>query len=109
MRIPVENYQQQAVYGTEYGPPTSTSSSLAGNILSSTPEPPPADQDSDILLTQPTSSNASRYCSVRGCNKPLSYDSNNKMCDVCRGRHRIYATTKRAKRKMEKAAIVSQN
>jgi hypothetical protein len=27
------------------------------------------------------------------------------MCDVCRGRHRVYATTKRAKRKMEKAAV----
>ncbi|KAF8957393.1 hypothetical protein BDZ97DRAFT_109410 [Flammula alnicola] len=29
------------------------------------------------------------------------------MCDVCRGRHRIYASTKRAKRKLEKAAIAT--
>jgi len=27
------------------------------------------------------------------------------MCEMCRGRHRIYATTKRAKRKLEKAAV----
>jgi hypothetical protein len=29
------------------------------------------------------------------------------MCEVCRGRHRIYATTKRARRKLEKAAVAS--
>lgn len=29
------------------------------------------------------------------------------MCDACRSRHRIYASTKRAKRKLEKAAIVN--
>ncbi len=30
------------------------------------------------------------------------------MCDDCRGRHRKYATTKRAKRKLEKAAVGAQ-
>jgi hypothetical protein len=30
------------------------------------------------------------------------------MCEECRGRHRKYATTKRAKRKQEKAAIGTQ-
>ncbi|EDR06701.1 uncharacterized protein LACBIDRAFT_299800 [Laccaria bicolor S238N-H82] len=27
------------------------------------------------------------------------------MCETCRGRHRVYASTKRARRKMEKAAV----
>lgn len=31
-----------------------------------------------------------------------------KMCEACRGRHRTYASTKRAKRKMEKAALRAQ-
>ena len=31
------------------------------------------------------------------------------MCDVCRGRHRVYAMTKRAKRKMEKEALTQQS
>ena len=50
-----------------------------------------------------------RYCSVRGCTSILPYDYGNKMCDICRGRHRIYASTKRAKRKMEKAALGMQS
>jgi hypothetical protein len=31
------------------------------------------------------------------------------MCEACRGRHRIYAMTKRAKRKMEKEALTQQS
>ncbi|PCH44922.1 hypothetical protein WOLCODRAFT_165497 [Wolfiporia cocos MD-104 SS10] len=50
-----------------------------------------------------------RHCSVRGCNKPLQFDYKHKMCEECRGRHRVYANTKRAKRKMEKAAMGAQN
>ncbi|KII84619.1 hypothetical protein PLICRDRAFT_57585 [Plicaturopsis crispa FD-325 SS-3] len=46
-----------------------------------------------------------RVCSVRGCSKTLQPDSGTKMCEGCRGRHRIYASTKRAKRKREKDAI----
>ncbi|KAH9896961.1 hypothetical protein C8Q73DRAFT_687934 [Cubamyces lactineus] len=46
-----------------------------------------------------------RHCSVKGCAAPLPPRYPHKMCDECRGRHRIYATTKRAKRKMEKALI----
>ncbi|KAI0064984.1 hypothetical protein BV25DRAFT_1822764 [Artomyces pyxidatus] len=46
-----------------------------------------------------------RRCSVKGCGKPLPTDYVLKMCEACRGRHRIYATTKRAKRKLEKAAV----
>jgi hypothetical protein len=50
-----------------------------------------------------------RYCSVRGCTSVLPPDYSNKMCEICRGRHRIYASTKRAKRKIEKAALGMQN
>jgi hypothetical protein len=49
-----------------------------------------------------------RRCSVKGCAKDLSPDYALKMCETCRGRHRKYATTKRAKRKQEKAAVGSQ-
>ncbi|KAH9926696.1 uncharacterized protein B0H18DRAFT_1005159 [Fomitopsis serialis] len=49
-----------------------------------------------------------RYCTVKGCTVILLSDYLHKMCEACRGRHRIYAMTKRAKRKMEKAALGSQ-
>ena len=49
-----------------------------------------------------------KHCSVRGCTAALPPDYNLKMCEACRGRHRVYATTKRAKRKMEKAALGGQ-
>ncbi|KZT70517.1 hypothetical protein DAEQUDRAFT_725449 [Daedalea quercina L-15889] len=49
-----------------------------------------------------------RYCTVKGCAVILLPDYLHKMCEACRGRHRIYAMTKRAKRKMEKAALGSQ-
>ncbi|TFK68545.1 hypothetical protein BDN72DRAFT_675058 [Pluteus cervinus] len=52
---------------------------------------------------------STRQCSVRACNNVLVPGEANKMCEVCRGRHRIYATTKRAKRKLEKAAMVGQS
>ncbi|GLB38951.1 hypothetical protein LshimejAT787_0601130 [Lyophyllum shimeji] len=47
-----------------------------------------------------------KTCSVRGCNQALPQEATNRMCDACRARHRIYATTKRARRKAEKAAVV---
>lgn len=50
---------------------------------------------------------ALKKCSVKGCTNALSPDDTNKMCDGCRSRHRIYASTKRARRKLEKAAIVT--
>ena len=46
-----------------------------------------------------------KQCSVRGCILLLPLSSSNKMCETCRGRHRVYASTKRARRKMEKAAV----
>lgn len=51
--------------------------------------------------------NALKQCSVKGCTETLTSDDTNKMCDGCRGRHRVYANTKRAKRKLEKAAIAA--
>ncbi|KAH9835202.1 uncharacterized protein C8Q71DRAFT_108631 [Rhodofomes roseus] len=48
-----------------------------------------------------------RYCTVKGCTVILLSDYLHKMCEACRGRHRVYAMTKRAKRKMEKAALGS--
>lgn len=50
-----------------------------------------------------------RRCSVRGCVSIIPADSTTKMCEACRGRHRIYAMTKRAKRKMEKEALTQQS
>ncbi|KAI0795385.1 hypothetical protein C8Q75DRAFT_447438 [Abortiporus biennis] len=49
-----------------------------------------------------------RRCSVRGCSKVLAPDYALKMCEQCREKHRIYANTKRAKRKLEKAALGTQ-
>ncbi|RPD65645.1 hypothetical protein L227DRAFT_607121 [Lentinus tigrinus ALCF2SS1-6] len=46
-----------------------------------------------------------RTCSVKGCSAQLPAGYTNKMCEECRGRHRVYAMTKRAKRKMEKALL----
>ncbi|KAI1798109.1 hypothetical protein LXA43DRAFT_933980 [Ganoderma leucocontextum] len=46
-----------------------------------------------------------KRCSVKGCSAPLPPDCPHKMCEECRGRHRVYAMTKRAKRKMEKALL----
>lgn len=51
--------------------------------------------------------NALKQCSVKGCTSTLSFNDPNRMCGGCRSRHRIYASTKRAKRKLEKAAIAS--
>jgi hypothetical protein len=61
-----------------------------------------------VLQLSENASDASinaRKCSVRGCTKMIPSGSDNKMCEMCRSRHRVYATTKRAKRKMEKAAL----
>lgn len=49
-----------------------------------------------------------RKCSVKGCQSDLPHDYTLKMCAACRERHRVYATTKRAKRKLEKALLTAQ-
>lgn len=64
-------------------------------------------QSSSSSIAQSTQSSL-RRCSVKGCGKDLPQDYALKMCDDCRGRHRKYATTKRAKRKQEKAAVGAQ-
>lgn len=50
---------------------------------------------------------ALKQCSVKGCTEILPSDDTNKMCVGCRSRHRVYANTKRARRKLEKAAIAT--
>ena len=44
-----------------------------------------------------------RRCSIRNCPHFVAEQSSNKMCEVCRGRHRIYASAKRARRKANDA------
>lgn len=46
-----------------------------------------------------------KECSVRGCHQKVPISAHTKMCEGCRGRHRVYATTKRMKRKLEKAKL----
>jgi hypothetical protein len=59
------------------------------------PEPPPDPELQPDL----------KECSVRGCHQKVPISAHTKMCEGCRGRHRVYATTKRMKRKQEKAAL----
>ena len=56
----------------------------------------------------PSAYSSLRRCSVRACTTPLADNYNMKMCEECRGKHRIYANTKRQKRKAEKMALVAQ-
>uniref|UniRef100_A0A0W0FZD3 Uncharacterized protein n=1 Tax=Moniliophthora roreri TaxID=221103 RepID=A0A0W0FZD3_MONRR len=75
---------------------------------------PSTESGVDPLVISPDPSLASavsaeyRRCSVRGCSQALAPDATTKMCSSCREKHRRYATTKRAKRKLEKAAIEGQ-
>jgi hypothetical protein len=79
-------------------------------ILDSQPTAIPAPTSaSQNVLSDPAEQSTNsppNTCSVRGCKRKVTPDSGTKMCEVCRGRHRIYATTKRARRKLEKAAVV---
>lgn len=82
------------------------------NVPSSTPSSPSlyAAITSRVQVSTPASDSSSiRRCSVRGCSAVLPPNHAPKMCETCRGRHRIYASTKRAKRKLEKAAVGLQN
>lgn len=82
------------------------------NVPSSTPSSPSlyAAVTSRVQVSASASdSSPIRRCSVRGCSAVLPPDNAPKMCETCRGRHRIYASTKRAKRKLEKAAVGLQN
>lgn len=48
-----------------------------------------------------------KQCSLRGCVILVASNSIHKMCESCRNRHRIYASTKRTKRNLAKAAKAS--
>lgn len=63
--------------------------------------------DGDLGLAFDDNDDSGKECSVRGCHRVLSADAQMKMCEECRGRHRVYATTKRQRRKLEKEAVTS--
>lgn len=65
-------------------------------------QPPTSPQNHS---SEPTASSCPRICSVKNCGKELPESHSGKMCDECRGRHRVYASTKRQKRKMEKMTV----
>jgi hypothetical protein len=96
-----------------YDPYEAQSAESANGLESGNIEASPSAELSRIgdpnLENTSQSSETPRKCSVRGCVAVMSQGSTNKMCDACRGRHRVYAMTKRAKRKMEKAAINQQS
>ncbi|KAJ7594976.1 hypothetical protein C8J56DRAFT_928129 [Mycena floridula] len=74
--------------------PFPSSSLYAFPVTESEPQPEPENEPS-----------TPRKCSVRGCSLHVAPESTNKMCLSCRGKHRVYAMTKRARRKQEKAAV----
>jgi hypothetical protein len=102
-------YSQNAPLGASYQtlPTESPSDDGAGNYLAMPNGGPSGSNDANSPASESTES--PRRCSVRGCVSIIPADSTNKMCEVCRGRHRIYAMTKRAKRKMEKDALHQQS
>ncbi|KIK79533.1 hypothetical protein PAXRUDRAFT_276502 [Paxillus rubicundulus Ve08.2h10] len=97
------HYGQQYVVGS---PSTTMANGQSGSLPNSAPARQPSDPSGTVNKTPFTQE--VRRCSVRGCHMALPPEVANKMCDECRGRHRVYAMTKRAKRKQEKAAILSQ-
>jgi len=106
-------FSQNAPLGTQYQSLTTEPPSDNGptNIQAMSPNgEAPAIIDAN-LVDNPlsTESELPRRCSVRGCVSIIPADSTNKMCEACRGRHRVYAMTKRAKRKMEKEALTQQS
>ncbi|KAG6835540.1 hypothetical protein H0H93_000391 [Arthromyces matolae] len=67
--------------------------------------------------TAPSQTNATpiKTCSSRGCTRPITCPNSSdlgtqketyKMCEPCRAKHRVYASTKRAKRRREKEALL---
>jgi len=53
--------------------------------------------------SSPSGALSFRRCSIRNCPHFVAEGSSNKMCEGCRGRHRIYASAKRARRKANDA------
>ncbi|KAJ7508712.1 hypothetical protein B0H11DRAFT_1966401 [Mycena galericulata] len=76
-------------------------------IYQGSAEPPPFPVNNDNLSQ---TADPPRACSVRGCLNPVEPPSpnapgNKKMCAACREKHRVYASTKRARRKAEKTLV----
>lgn len=91
------SYQTPTTQYNRQQPDDSTTSNSAGPLTSNnTPN-------------EANKTKTPRKCSVRGCMTVMPMDTANKMCEACRQRHRVYATTKRLKRKMEKDAINQQS
>ncbi|KAH7882809.1 hypothetical protein F5I97DRAFT_1899663 [Phlebopus sp. FC_14] len=108
MRI-TPGYANNVHYDLRHVAASSPATTTNGQISSSTE--PLLDRDTTALagpLNDAHLVQETRRCSVKGCGKLMAQDAPNKMCNECRGRHRVYAMTKRAKRKQEKAAILSQ-
>jgi hypothetical protein len=107
-------YSQNAPLEAPYQnlPIESPSDNAARNYPAMPNGGPSGTNDSDADLVDPPTgepAEQARRCSVRGCVSIIPADSTNKMCEACRGRHRVYAMTKRAKRKMEKDALNQQS
>lgn len=103
----MDAYYSGSPFGAPYsaGSPTdrqSVNTSTTATVININPGNPGSYDLGDSPSSRP------RKCSVRGCVAVMPTDTSNKMCDACRGRHRIYAMTKRAKRKMEKEALNQQ-
>lgn len=100
----------QTLYGPYEAPTAESTNGLeSGNLEASPSAELSGISDPNPENTSQSGSEGPRKCSVRGCVMIMPQESTNKMCDACRGRHRVYAMTKRAKRKMEKAAINQQS
>lgn len=103
-------YYSNPPFGTPYqSPPTgSLDDHGPGNISSMAGEEGSPTSDAHAAISPSAEAYVPRKCSVRGCVAIMPAETTNKMCEACRGRHRVYAMTKRAKRKMEKEALNQQ-
>ncbi|KAJ6623053.1 hypothetical protein B0H10DRAFT_2010932, partial [Mycena sp. CBHHK59/15] len=76
------------------------------DVFSAKPPTVPAPAQVNPIPTLSTvQTTGARECSVRGCANPVQLSSGNKMCEACREKHRVYASTKRARRKAEKGLV----
>ncbi|KAI8986767.1 hypothetical protein BD414DRAFT_486981 [Trametes punicea] len=86
-------------------PPSVTAPDNAANNFTQPHRASPDNANGNGAAQSAQDDSATKRCSVKGCAAPLPPAYPHKMCEECRGRHRVYATTKRAKRKMEKALL----
>ncbi|KAJ7222428.1 hypothetical protein GGX14DRAFT_663758 [Mycena pura] len=95
----MSNFQEPGQDSPSYYP-----NAIYDNVFS--PQQPPITPNNEPAADSP------RECSVRGCSNPTDPPGPNtfgskslKMCAVCREKHRTYASTKRERRKAEKALV----